>query len=975
MDSQEERPTKRKNRRKYANEPLSPNNIPSPPNTHHPPPPNSHRPINALSFSPIEGLPAVLRVPTILLISIIISYAIGKAGFSFIFLIPLAHITYYVFSRRVTEYRRTLEALSKDKAREEVTSFETAEWINHIIKKFWDVSEQSISSIIFNEANNVLIKMSKKLPIKLKLCEITLGTRPPVIERISYLETAENRLIIECAANFIPVNASEEILAYFNDERSHWNTYIELQATLGNLVTIPILVRDFTFSGMFRIEFELSRQLPFIKKLNFCFVEMPVVDLKLIPLRSVDMLDLPYVGGLLNGIIENQIRNRMLLPKQIEVDVEEIAKRRGNLIGVVYVFVHNLETQDEKIHWLCLENGEVMGNTAKKSGRNPAFDQGFYGIINDTTESIEITQLTPEGKERTGRINLRNLDKHIYAESVNLANERNRAFVNVTTQFYPVSDSVKDSAIIYLSLISISDLQCVGDPANRLYSTYCVVSFENNTGVPNPTVLKRFETKRIFTTRDPFYNETFKFFVRDFEEYAIKIDVMNDRDNTKMGTVAIGCADIRADEVLKYRVCGMESGDMRLKFKLKYIDMSDPIEAVDEIPKEMVADAKVEEVVTRSSNTGNVVGEYMEAVDIEPTRVANNSYSVMNKPKMGIRSMRPPIQRLIHFQIALKIKVKSMNVSGMFYLIFETSRMNVKLGPFTTELEVKEEAVVPLINEKKLLVRLYRMSVNGDTLVSEEEMGIDGGIVVFGKTRVEIETENSEIGSTEGTLGDENNIKILQLHLGEVNKAGTFTVDFQHGDRVINQKLIHRVATLIVGKESVYCRLKRNNRVMSSVMIPMRDCNEDISFGDGVSAKVECLVQRCEYKTWVKQKGGILEIYLIKATAIEVEASYVKVLLNGDEIHKTNGKKGLEPTYSESVRIRVDKNADDIAFELYSINTVGIDKIVGKVQVALFNLPEDFSRHTLRLKRPDGEEAKLEVIFSYKDRSDGKLVS
>jgi len=957
----------RKKTRAAINQPMTPNSIPLPPQPLHPPPMKSHRSSNALSFNPIDGLPAVLRVPTILILLIVVSYAIGKAGFSFIFLLPVGHVAYYVFSRRVTEYRRSLEALSRDATRDENT-FETVEWINHTIKKFWDVSEQSVSSIIFNEVNNVLNKVSKTLPIGLRMLEITLGSRPPVIERISFTQTAENRLILECAANFIPVNASEEILVYFKNERTHWNTYIEIQVTLGSLITIPILVRDFTFSGIFRIELELSRQLPFAKKLSFSFLEMPVIDLKLIPLRSVDMLDLPYIGGILNTVIESQVKSRVLEPKRIEVDLEEIAKMRGEVIGVVYVFVHDLETQDECIHWITLENGEWMGTTAKRGGRNPGFNEGFYGIVRDTSEAIDLTLFTAEGQAKTGRINLRNLNRHIYAESVCLASNKGRAFANVTTQFYPLSEEVQGSAIVHLSLISLRDIQCVGDPANRLYSTYCIVSLVSSVACPTPRTLKRFESKRIFTTRDPFYNETFKFFVREFEEYTVKIDVMNDRDNKLLGSVVIGCADMKTSGVGKYRVCGLESGDMHLRFNLKYINMTD--QADDQVVPDLAVGQEAAPAVVEDGREA-VLGGYINT----PARTGDHTEGqapprpTASKPVRGITTKTIPSQEFVYFKSAVKVSVKSISTSGVFYFVFETSRMNVKLGPFTTEIEIKEEAVIPILDEAEVVVRLFRLTVNGDTFVGEERMETGGGVVVFGKIRVEFETTTAALDD-KGVFDDDGSVKIVQVRLGEIRGSGDFTVEYRQREQVMNQKLIHRLGTFLVGAERLCCELKRSNRVVSSVMVPLRECREEISFGDGVSAIVQSRVQSSGFKRARKSVEGELEVYLIKASGIGKRAgeagTYVKVELNGDRIHKTNGKRGSEPIFNESMRIRVQKKEDELRFLLYGLDSVGVDQVLGMVDLALFNVVEGFSRHELRLKGEGEEEVKLQIILSYK---------
>jgi Ca2+-dependent lipid-binding protein len=78
--------------------------------------------------------------------------------------------------------------LSIEKSRKEALGeFESVEWLNHIVQRFWDVSEAGISSLIYNEVNNVLLKNTPGMLTSLRLTELTLGTRPPVVERIGFV--------------------------------------------------------------------------------------------------------------------------------------------------------------------------------------------------------------------------------------------------------------------------------------------------------------------------------------------------------------------------------------------------------------------------------------------------------------------------------------------------------------------------------------------------------------------------------------------------------------------------------------------------------------------------------------------------------------------------------------------------------------------------------------------------------------------
>lgn len=963
-----------------------------------------------LNFEPQSWFTKIIRIPAIFIFCIVCGYLIGKLGFSFVFLLPIVHISYYYFNRRVNIYKRTIDVLAREKDRiESLGEFESVEWMNHILKKFWDISEQTVSSIIFNEVNNIIMKqVSTSQPFDIRLSEITLGTRPPLVERISFVENAEGKIVLEIAASFIPIEASEEILTYFKKERSHWNTYIEIQITLANLIKVPILVRDFTFSGIFRIELDLTKKIPFINKFRFSFLEMPVIDFKLIPLKSVDMLDLPYVGGVLDSVIKSQIQNMVLTPKYIEVDLEELVKYSGSVVGVVYVYIHDLESIDQSTYWMTLDNsGRRIGVTDKKSGINPVFNQGFYDIISDTTRYLNITLQSTEAQPKRGRINLRNLNRHIFSENLHLSDSNTRRFVNITTQFYPITSTLSDSAIIYLNLISIEDLQCIGDPVNRLYSTYCVVSLESREAITTRSILKRMESKRIFTTKDPFYNEFFKFFVRGFEDYIIKIKVHNEKDGKAIGTVIVPCIDIKNGEPLKYRISGVENGEMNLKFEIKYVDMTNIVENEDEsVPNNNIkVDSKKilrDIIVDKDSQSKNmardvssdsddinelhrskketILGSYL---DISPGETVSEDIKSLSLDipslSLGIYNKNPIDQSFATYKKAFKFAIKSFSAYGVFYLVFETARLNLKMDPFTTDIDVKHDLVVPVETENEIRMRLFRMASDGDILISEEryQLNEEQTVVVFDKIRIEFTVESCELTDFNDTEQDDR-LKILQVKIDDFCRAGIFTMNYFTDSFVQNVKLTHRMSTFVLGDEPLCCKIYDNHKEITQFKVPVRNCSEEFDFGKGLKANIRCKAQVCEFKKIAPPKSGEIEVFLIKADKISpIKGStcdpYIKVFLNGEKIHKTDVKyKNRDPVFNESFRINVERNVDIIGFHIYSSNSLSIDTLVHFKNISLFNIPEGYSRYTVKMNDENtGEygETTLQVIFNYKKKN------
>lgn len=971
-----------------TNLPLTPNSIPMAeiPDTESSHSNEARKIVNPLSFIPKTPFTKFFKLPGIFIFCIFSGYLIGRLGFNFIFLFPIAHIAYYYFERRVKEYSRTLEVIQREKkTNESLGEFESVEWMNHIIKQIWDVSEQTISSIIFNEVNNVLKKHAAKKGFSVRLAEITLGTRPPVIEKIAFLRNSNNCIVLEFATHFIPVQASDEILSYFKKDRAHWNTYIELQAVFANFVTIPLLVKNFTFSGLFKITLDLTQKIPFTKAFSLSFLEMPLIDFQLVPLKSIDMLDLPYIGSLLNMIIESQITKLLLQPNKISIDLEELTKYRGTIVGVVYVYIHDLQSIDQSTYWLTLKNnGKTFGISEKKSGSDPVFNQGFYDIIYDTTQFLGVSLFSSDNHAIYGKIHLRNLNKFIFSEKLYLSNENIKRNLNITTQFYPITHAVCESAIVSLNLISIEDLQASGDPVNRLYSTYCIVSLETREAIVSRSVLKSIETKRIFVTKNPFYNETFKFFIREFDDYIVKIRIMNEKEDSEIGKVIIPCVDIKHNISVKYRITGVESGEINVKLNLNYVDMTDPeftnddlkpiikneIEIIDEIES-----SEVQEHSKEFNDAKFFLGGHIPDEIVKKVAVNEELEMQVQSSSLGIYNRIQPNQRFIKYKKAYQYTIANVKAFGIFYLVFETDHVNIKMEPFSTDIVTSRSAIVPIENEKFIRVRLFMFSLNGDTLISEEAIRLDDKVVVFDKIRVEFNIETSDLLDFNGET-DTDDAKILQVRIGEFDSINRpLIADFYNETFYQNVKLVHKLNTFILGKEYLYCNLKDKGKSISKVTIPKRNCTEMFNFGKSMKAPLYCMAQVCTFKHSPAYLKGEIEIFLLKVSGLKPTASgtcdpYLKVFLNGDKIYKTQKKfKSLDPIFNESFKINVNRETDTIGFHVFSVNSLSIDSLVNFKDFPLLNLPNGYSRFMIPLNDGNtGEtsETEMHIIFSFK---------
>ncbi|KAI5170250.1 hypothetical protein PAEPH01_1273 [Pancytospora epiphaga] len=990
--------------------PLTPNNIPRQNFPGHSTIPRSRHIQNPLDFRPSGGLFYFVKLPGILVFGMALGYLIGRCRFSILLLLPLAHIIYYFFKRRADKFALTYQTLLREKDRRDtIHEYETVEWLNFIVQKFWEVSEARVSSEIYSAVNRELKANTPKILKSLKLTELTLGTRPPVIERIGFLNKIEDAITIEFAMNFIPMQTSEDILQYFGEEKKHWNTCIELTATIG-FISLPILVRNFTFSGLFRAEISLIREIPFIKSFNLCMLELPLIDFELHPLKAVDFMDLPYLSNAISSIINSQLKNHLLFPKCISIDLQNIAEYRGDVIGVVYVYVGRLETKEEKPVFIEITtDGRDHARTAQKTGVCPIFNEGFYRIVKDTTKHIGIT--AHQNEERAhGKVLLRNLNKYYYNEQVNLASEQMRKRLEVSTRFFRITEKKTNSGIVSLSLVSVNDLQALGDPQNRVYSTYCQISLETKESLRARSVINTFESKRIFSTKDAYYNESFTFFVREIDNYIFKLSVMDEKTDKVIGTLVLPASCANELACNRYHLSGVENGSAEIRFGVSYISMAEdeleePEVEDDEVEEESSAEETENDEVVVSTRDGPGVTVDGELEGDEEAILTNRKYKSIpgtfmgrpkpRKPRIKVKTPKKPKHKPIEslgigiynkkgvcnspviFESAYRFQIEEISERGSFYMVFETDYLNCRMEPFSTDLKISRYVIVPIKDEKIIRVRLFRMLISGDILVSEEYFDVGDTVVLFDTVRVSLSTTIKPFTQCAAQDTTEN-MKIVQFRMDEFSYDSDYSLDVSTGEVGMHNKL-PGMNTVMVGSEEVGCLLRGEGQRKYRFKLPLRTMKESFSPGENLSCMLTCSVQSCGFKMPVWLSSGKLEIYIIRASNVRSvsdgkSSPYVKVYLNNEKIFKTDKKiRNSDPIFNESLRIAVNKNTDVIGFYIYEYNAIATSTVICYREISLLNVNEGYSKFNIEMNDGGDDsrtETTLQVIFNYSDAGD-----
>ncbi|CAD24998.1 similarity to HYPOTHETICAL INTEGRAL MEMBRANE PROTEINS [Encephalitozoon cuniculi GB-M1] len=927
-----------------------------------------------LDMEPKEGLFFYIRIPGLIFVGSVAGYIIGKTGLSVVNLFFVGYVIFFVYNRKIERFTRSLKSLVYHSARQEKArnNGETVEWLNYIVKKFWEVGEPVISAQVYQQVNNELLKVTPPFLNGLRLTEFTLGSRSPFIEGISYISMDGNTLAIEIDVAFVPLEISRDVVNYLENDSKNWNSKIQLSARVGTRngigINLPILVKELFFKGRVRVVANLFSKNVFIKDVEVCLMDSPEFDFTLVPLKMVDIMDVPGLSRWIRGIINSTLATTIVNPSSITIDVDHISKDKGKTIGVVCLQILSLENEDEERLTVEIDiDGRVEYQTRYGGGKEIVYNEHFYIPIENVDSRIGLSLRSESRKtrRRNGSIFLKNLPLDRIEESVKnelyepkrtffnkarlVKDEQTYSFINTNLQFYPIQKERSNSGIVKMALIGIEDLR--GNKASKAYtySTFCTVivspinreeasiptGFIENTvsvtammvsGIINTTgsvitniipglettttrllpssknTFYVFESKRIFGTNSPIYNESFTFFCRDIQADVVSICVMNDKTNEVIGRVSIPVRDIHFNKKEKYKLNDAHSGRMELSFTIDYVDMVDKV------------------------------------------------------------------TRFINYERMLKISVDSMNEKGVYYAIFETSTDCFRMETFTSALPIKRTVYVPVQAQDTLKFRLYKETINGDVFIGEDRISCrpcDGlrkeAFLLDEQISLTLSIEEEALRDYSGAPEDKGNVKVIQAKFGRFyGHSQEMFFEFSNKYGMIGASGFTRSGklndtfTFISGCEEIYAVVKSGNQMTNSTLgqcvVPKRALNERVVLNEhGLSVDMEVKIQGCSYKPTSMLKAGYLEVYIkngsnIRSVTQNPIDTYCKILVNETKVYTTKPvRRNSHPVFNESFIMEIDKTKDIFGVQICDYNVSERNALLYYTEFSLHNLSEGFS--------------------------------
>lgn len=299
------------------------------------------------------------------------------------FAITLITAIYYRSSVRKYRLNLRLEAQREFSVKAIEDDFETLDWMNVFLDKYWKFLEPSISQQVCDQVNAMIAPMDA-IPAFIKeiwIHTLTLGTKPPRVDKVRTLDRTDGDVtVMDWWVSMVP-NAMED--STIKQMKNKANQEIIIKAKMFGL-TIPFCVNDVSFKAKMRVRIRMMPQFPHIQTVNVSMMEQPYVDFMARPIGSDSILsweffNIPGLYLLLTELIKKYAGPIVFSPLSFQLNLEQMLAGNGvnGALGVLQIDIKNASD---------LLGADTFNNTI-----DPYFTFGFSGKVLAKTKFVEDT--------------------------------------------------------------------------------------------------------------------------------------------------------------------------------------------------------------------------------------------------------------------------------------------------------------------------------------------------------------------------------------------------------------------------------------------------------------------------------------------------------------------------------------------------------------------------------------------------------
>lgn len=336
----------------------------------------------------------------------LLSFIIGWFRFSLAPVFFVMVVFAILYRSSVRKYRQALreQAQREFSVKSIENDYETMDWLNVFLEKFWYFLEPSIAQIVTDQVNPILAASPAPGFIKsLWLDSFTAGTKPPRIEMVkTLLGTADDVVVMDWGCSFTPNDLADSSNKQL---KSNVNQKVVVRVKLFG-IELPIAVSDVSFKCLVRVRLRMMTSFPHIETINVSLLEAPQFDFtsRLLGDTSFnwEVLAVPGLYPLINEMIKKYVGPILFTPLSFQLNVQQLMAGAdlNSAVGVLVITARNAKglknyggfsnTVDPYLTFGFSKN--VLARTKHKSDTpKPVWDETVYIPVSSLSEPLNIT--------------------------------------------------------------------------------------------------------------------------------------------------------------------------------------------------------------------------------------------------------------------------------------------------------------------------------------------------------------------------------------------------------------------------------------------------------------------------------------------------------------------------------------------------------------------------------------------------------
>ncbi|ABN68024.2 hypothetical protein putative xylanase/chitin deacetylase [Scheffersomyces stipitis CBS 6054] len=341
-----------------------------------------------------------------LVVAALVSWIIGWFKFSVAPLFFVMLVFSVLYRASVKKYRMLLreEAQREFSVKTIETDYESMDWSNTFLEKFWVYLEPSISQIVCEQVNPILASSPAPAFVKkLWIDSFSAGTKPPRIDCVKTLPgTSDDVVVMDWGFSFTPNTLAD---ANTKQLKNKVNQKLVVKAEVFGF-TIPVLVADCAFKGLARIRLRMMSSFPHVETINVTMLEAPQFDFnsKILTENNVlwEFLALPGLYPFINEMVKKYVGSLLFAPLSFQLNLQQLLAGNAfdSSIGVLSITADSARglkgfstignTLDPYLTFGFKK--DVLAKTSTKDDTNhPVWKETYQICVKSLTEPLNIT--------------------------------------------------------------------------------------------------------------------------------------------------------------------------------------------------------------------------------------------------------------------------------------------------------------------------------------------------------------------------------------------------------------------------------------------------------------------------------------------------------------------------------------------------------------------------------------------------------